>query len=72
MTAGSLQAQTETFEELARDPVLTVACALLILVSVAWVVTTRIIAREVRRAAMRRRRSSRRARPPRDIWGSPP
>lgn len=64
-------------EEFAQDPILTVACVLLIFVSLAWIVASRLIVRNLKRAAVRARRRGRRpppgaARPPRDIWSYPP
>jgi hypothetical protein len=38
-----------TLEEFARDPLLTVACVLLIVVSIAWLVVARRISRSLRR-----------------------
>ena len=58
------------------DPSLTIACVLLVVVSVGWIVVWRRILRDMRRAASRRPAS--RApktdvvRPPRDIWSYPP
>jgi hypothetical protein len=64
----ALITQSQPFEELARDPVLTVACVLLVGVSIAWVIVTRLISRELRRAAARRKPARRRPAPPRDEW----
>ena len=65
----------ERIAEFLRDPVLTVACVLLIVVSVGWVVVTRLIVRSYRKALMRRTEPSPQVdaiRPPRDIWSIPP
>lgn len=77
MTDGAvLLARARHFGELARDPVLTVACVLLVVVSIAWVVVTRLIARNLRKALLRQQMARRRpvapVRPPRDIWSEPP
>jgi len=57
-----------------RDPTLTVACVLLVVVSVGWVVVTRLIVRQMKRAALRGVRSpvADTIRPARDIWSIPP
>lgn len=64
----------DRLEEFLADPVLSIACVMLIVVSVAWVVISRLIVRNLRKAAMRGRRSRRieAARPSRDIWTMPP
>ena len=77
MTDGLiLLAKARHFGEFARDPVLTVACVLLIVVSAGWVVITRLISRNLRRALLRRQQAERRVRGPvrtsRDIWSEPP
>ncbi len=41
-------------EELFDDPMLTVACVLLVLVSVGWILVSRLVVRNLRRAALRR------------------
>jgi hypothetical protein len=53
MTESYVLAALKPFEEFVRDPALTVACVLLIVVSVAWVVMSRLIYANLRRAAMR-------------------
>ncbi len=78
MTDGfvELAARARPFGEFARDPVLTVACVLLVVVSIGWVVISRLIARNLRKALLRREEAERRrvgdVRPPRDIWSAPP
>lgn len=77
MTDGwILLAKARHFGEFARDPVLTIACVLLIVVSIGWVVVTRLIAHNLRRALLRRQQAEQRGRgaprPPRDIWSEPP
>ena len=59
-------------DEFGRDPTLTVACVLLIVVSLIWVVMSRVIYRNLRRAAEQRELPVREVRPPRDIWRAPP
>jgi Tfp pilus assembly protein PilX len=53
-------------EEFVRDPALNVACVLLIVVSIAWVVVSRLIYANLRRAAEKtdRARSQQRRRVP--------
>jgi hypothetical protein len=59
--------------EFLSDPSLTVACVLLIVVSVGWVVVTRLILHDLNSAAYRRRGTKpREPKPVRDIWRSPP
>lgn len=60
--------------ELFADPALTVACVLLIVVSVGWVVVTRIHVRRLKKAARRGVRVARIdvVREPKDIWSYPP
>jgi hypothetical protein len=71
-----LAAKARHFGEFARDPVLTVACVLLVVVSIGWVVVSRLISRNLRKALLRREQAERRrvgdVRPPRDIWSEPP
>lgn len=64
----------DPLEEFLSDPILTVACVMLIVVSVGWVVISRLIVRNLRRAALKRRRSRRvdAIRSERDIWSMPP
>jgi hypothetical protein len=60
------------FREFLSDPSLTVACVLLIVVSVGWVVVTRLILHDLHSTVYRKRA----AKPPepkiRDIWRTPP
>lgn len=60
--------------ELFKDPALTVACVLLIVVSIGWVIITRLIVHRFKKAAQRGRRIARidLVQSPRDIWTSPP
>lgn len=64
----------DRLEEFLADPSLTIACVMLIVVSVGWVLISRLIVRNLRKAAMRGRRSRRveAARPSKDIWTMPP
>jgi hypothetical protein len=64
MLAPHLTGALKPLEEFVSDPALTVACVLLILVSVAWVVMARLIWLNMKRAAFkseapRRRRAAR-------------
>ena len=65
-----------SFAEFTKDPILSVAALLLIVVSIGWIVVSRLISHELRRAAYRRaRKGSRRPPPPRrrsDVWNDPP
>lgn len=68
-------AQTaDQINELLNDPALTVACVLLIVVSVGWVVVSRLIIRRLKKAARRGQRIARVdvVQSPRDIWSYPP
>ena len=60
--------------EFMRDPSLTVACVLLVVVSVGWIAVTRLIVRQMKRAAQRgvRSRATDVIRPAKDIWSIPP
>lgn len=64
----------DPLEEFLSDPILTVACVMLIVVSIGWVVISRLIVRNLRKAAMRGRRTRRvdAIRGERDIWSIPP
>jgi hypothetical protein len=71
-----LLAKARHFGEFARDPLLTIACVLLVVVSIGWVVVTRLIAHNLRKALWRRQQAARAQRgevkSPRDIWSEPP
>ena len=71
-----LVAKGRHFYEFARDPLLTIACVLLVVVSIGWVVMTRLISRNLRRALLRQQQARRRpvgsVRKPRDVWSEPP
>lgn len=54
MTDRYVFAALRPLEEFVRDPALTVACVLLIVVSLAWVVVSRLISANLRRAAWKR------------------
>ena len=60
------------FREFLSDPSLTVACVLLIVVSVGWVVVTRLILHDLNRTAYRRRPGKPLDPQVRDIWRAPP
>jgi hypothetical protein len=62
MRARIVLAALRPLEEFVRDPALTVACVLLIVVSMAWVVVARLIYVNLRRAESARRGRARRAR----------
>jgi hypothetical protein len=69
-----LAATARDLGELFREPALTVACVLLIVVSVAWMVVTRIIVRRMKKALRRGIRPARIdiVQPPKDVWSYPP
>jgi hypothetical protein len=69
-----LLAKAGTFAEFTKDPILSVAAFLLIVVSVAWIVVSRMISHNLRKAAARKaRRTGRRGpTPPRRMWNEPP
>jgi hypothetical protein len=59
--------------EFMSDPSLTVACVLLIVVSVGWVVVTRMILHDLHSTPYRRRAAGAAPEPKvRDIWKTPP
>ena len=75
--SGELQAAREgkrPLVEFMRDPSLTVACVLLVVVSIGWVVVTRLILHKMKRAARRGVRSAatEAIRPAKDVWSLPP
>ena len=70
MTAAMLQ--TQPLEELAQDPLLTVASVLLIVVGVGWIVVSRLVSRNLRKTVAARTRKKGPVRPARDIWAGPP
>ena len=69
-----MAATADQIGELFKDPALTVACVLLIVVSVGWVIVSRMIVRKLKRAARRGQRFANReiVQNPRDIWAFPP
>jgi hypothetical protein len=70
----SLAQSAKSIDELLSDPALTVACVLLIVVSIGWVVISRMIVRRLKRAAKRGQKLARIdvVQNPRDIWSYPP
>ena len=69
-----LAATARDIGELFADPALTVACVSLIVVSIGWVVVTRMILRRLKRAARRGHRIARidTVQSPKDVWSYPP
>lgn len=63
MPASYLVGALRPLEEFVRDPALTVACVLLILVSTAWVVVARMIYRNLRHVEVKALRAARRSVP---------
>lgn len=74
MSAIELAQANDPLEEFLSDPILTVACVMLIVVSIGWVLISRLIVRNLRRAAIKGRRTRRvdAIRSERDIWSMPP
>lgn len=65
--------QVQPLEEFAQDPLLTVASVLLIVVSIGWIVVSRLISRNLRKAARAKNEKKKGAvRPAKDIWADPP
>ena len=58
-------------QEFVTDPALTIACVLLVVVSIGWIVVWRMILRAMKRAAIEGRRVEV-PKKPRDIWALPP
>jgi hypothetical protein len=71
-----LLAKAGSFAEFTRDPLLSMAAILLIVVSVAWIFVSRLIVGEMKRAAIKaQRRAGRPPPPPRrktEVWKQPP
>jgi hypothetical protein len=67
-------AAVDPFAEFLQEPVLSVAAVLLIVVSVGWIIMSRLITRAMKKAAYRAmtNKERKRAKPARDIWNSPP
>jgi ABC-type iron transport system FetAB permease component len=65
------QTTDDRINEFLNDPSLTVACVLLIVVSAGWVVVSRLIVRNYRKAALRGR-TNQVFTSGRDIWTAPP
>ncbi|HJR44809.1 MAG TPA: hypothetical protein VJ927_04335 [Actinomycetota bacterium] len=74
MNRFELAVRGDRINEFLSDPMLTVACVMLVVVSVGWVIVSRLIVRNLRKAAMRGIRNPRvdSMRPERDIWTMPP
>lgn len=68
------QFRQPNIEEFFTDPALTVACVMLIVVSLGWILVSRLVARNMRRARLRRLDPPKRGEyaPPRDVWSEPP
>lgn len=65
-------AQVQPLEEFAQDPLLTVASVLLIVVSFGWIFVSRLVSRNLRKAARARNEKKGAVKPARDIWAGPP
>jgi hypothetical protein len=72
MLAMPASAAPASFADVFEDPALIVACILLMVVAVAWVIVSRMIVHNLRKAARRRQRTRDITRSPRDIWADPP
>lgn len=65
--------QVQPLDEFVQDPLLTVASVLLIVVSIGWIVVSRIVSRNLRKTAQRARGPKKgAAKPAKDIWAGPP
>lgn len=65
--------QAQPLEEFAQDPLLTVASVLLIVVSIGWIIVSRLVSRNLRKAAALGRGQKKGAvKPAKDIWAGPP
>jgi cell division protein FtsX len=64
--------QTQPLEELAQDPLLTVAAVILIVVAIGWIVVSRVVSRNLRRTAAQAAKKKGTPRPAKDIWSDPP
>jgi hypothetical protein len=74
MTGPLAQFRQPNVEEFFNDPILTVACVLLVVVSIGWILVSRLVARNMRRARLRRLNPPKPGeyQPPRDVWAEPP
>lgn len=74
MSAPFAQFRQPDVEEFLNDPILTVACVLLIVVSIGWIIVSRLVSRNMRRARLRRLDPPKTGEyePPRDVWAEPP
>ena len=64
--------QVQPLEEFVQDPLLTVASVLLIVVSLGWILVSRLVSRNLRKSAAPAQQKKGAVRPPRDIWSGPP
>lgn len=65
--------QVQPLEEFAQDPLLTVASVLLIVVSIGWIIVSRLVSRNLRKSvALQRTRKKGTVKPAKDIWAGPP
>jgi hypothetical protein len=60
------------FQEFGKDPLLTAACAALIVVCIVWVVLSRRISHNLDEAALRKEMKVKDVQAPKDIWKAPP
>lgn len=74
MTSLLLAQKVDAVQEFLTDPLLTVACVLLVAVSLAWVVIARLIAGRLRRAWIRAgtKPPPGQFQSPKNIWTDPP
>jgi hypothetical protein len=74
METPILLAQTNSFAEFTREPILTVACILLIVVSLAWIIVSRMIVRQLKRhdKAISQRPRGRPTPRQKKVWDQPP
>jgi hypothetical protein len=65
--------QAQPLEEFAQDPLLTVASVLLIVVSIGWIIVSRLVSRNLRKsAALARGGKKGTVKASKDIWAGPP
>ena len=66
----------QPLEEFAQDPLLTVASVLLIVVSIGWIVVSRLVSRNLRKSAAlahnEKNKKTGAVKPAKDIWAGPP
>ncbi len=74
MLAHLLAQDLDPLEEFTKDPILTVACVMLIVVSLGWIVISRLIVHNVKKAQKKAKNPTKKGevKPARDVWKAPP